>query len=59
MKKKKKLSNYFVDKKYSIPEKEKALVIESAGEIAWIIGERIDERFRITENTKRILILET
>ena len=59
MKKRKKLSNYFVDKKYSIPEKEKTLIIESAGEIVWIIGERIDERFRITGNTKRILILES
>lgn len=59
MKKRKKLSDFFVDKKYSITEKEKALVIESAGHIAWIIGERIDDRFGITENTKRILILET
>jgi tRNA(Ile)-lysidine synthase len=57
MKRKKKLSDYFVDKKYSIPEKEKALILESAGEIVWIIGERIDDRFRITETTHRALII--
>ena len=58
MKRKKKLSNYFTDKKYSIPEKEKALIIESAGDIIWIIGERIDDRFRITDKTRRIMVLE-
>ncbi len=58
MKGKKKLSDYFTDKKYSIPEKEKALIIESAGDILWIIGERIDDRFRITDHTRRIMVLE-
>lgn len=57
MKKKKKLSDYFVDKKYSIPQKEKALVLESSGEIVWIIGSRIDDRFKISETTKKVLLL--
>ena len=56
---KKKLSDYFIDKKFTPSEKEKALVVESEGEIAWIIGERIDERYKITEFTRLILILET
>jgi tRNA(Ile)-lysidine synthase len=59
MSSKKKLSDYFIDKKFSPSEKENALVIESEGEIAWIIGERIDERFKITESTTLVLILET
>jgi tRNA(Ile)-lysidine synthase len=58
MKKKKKLSDYFTDRKYSIPEKEKAYILESAGKIAWIVGERIDDRFRITPETKRALIIK-
>ena len=58
MKQKKKLSDYFVDRKLSLPEKEKMLIIESAGTIAWIIGERIDDRFRISENTSKILQIE-
>lgn len=57
MKKKKKLSDYFVDKKYSILQKEKTLVLESSGEIAWIVGGRIDDRFKITGTTKKVLIL--
>ena len=57
MKKKKKLSDYFVDKKYSILQKEKALILESSGEIAWIVGGRIDDRFKITGTTKKVLIL--
>ncbi len=56
--KRKKLSDYFIDRKYSITDKEKKLVIESAGEIVWIIGERIDDRFRITDQTKSVLVLE-
>ena len=58
MGKRKKLSDYFIDKKYSITEKEKKLVMESAGDIIWIVGERIDDRFRITDQTKSVLVLE-
>ena len=58
MNNKKKLSDYFVDRKYSIPEKENALIMESAGEIVWILGERIDDRFKVTDNTTKILMIE-
>ena len=58
MRSRKKLSDYFIDKKYSIPEKEKRLVMESAGQIVWIIGDRIDNRFRITAATREALVIE-
>jgi tRNA(Ile)-lysidine synthase len=58
MKKKKKLSDYFIDNKYSIPEKEKALIIESSGEIVCILGERIDDRFRTSRDTKKVLLIK-
>jgi tRNA(Ile)-lysidine synthase len=57
MKQKKKLSNYFVDRKFSRLDKEKTLIIESEGKIVWIVGERIDNRFRISETTKKALII--
>jgi len=57
MKSRKKLSDYFIDRKYSLPEKEKKLVLESAGKIAWVIGDRIDNRFKITKSTERALVI--
>ena len=59
MKHKKKLSDYFIDRKLSILDKENKMVLESAGRIVWIIGERLDNRFRITESTKEALIIKS
>jgi tRNA(Ile)-lysidine synthase len=58
MKQKKKLSDYFIDRKFSVLEKERTLILESGGRIVWIIGERLDDRFRITELTKKALIIK-
>jgi tRNA(Ile)-lysidine synthase len=58
MKQKKKLSDYLTDRKFSRFDKEKLRVMESEGKIVWLIGEKIDNRFRITEFTENILMIE-
>jgi tRNA(Ile)-lysidine synthase len=59
MNRKKKLSDFFIDNKFSIPEKERAMVLESDDKIACIIGIRTDNRFRITRSTTKCLIIDT
>lgn len=56
MRGKKLLSDYLIDLKLSLFEKRDIWLLESDGKIVWVIGYRLDERFKITPGTKQILI---
>lgn len=58
MNNKKKLSDFFIDNKLSILEKETTYVLTSnKDEIIWVVGQRISEHHKITSETKNILVI--
>lgn len=54
MKGQKKLSDFMIDNKIPVNLKNRLLVLESDGNIAWVVGHRIDERYKISSNTTLI-----
>lgn len=59
MNKRKKLSDFLIDQKVPIYKKENIYLLESEKKIAWIINYRIDDRFKIKQDTKRILKIKS
>lgn len=54
----KKLKDYFMDLKIPREDRDKVLLLARGNEVFWVIGYRISERCKITENTKQILRVE-
>lgn len=55
MKQEKKLSDFFVDEKVPLYKKTQIPVFLTNGEIFWVGGLRISEKYKVTKKTKRIL----
>ena len=57
MKNFKKLSDFFIDKKLTLFDKNEAWVLCSANkDIVWVIGYRIDNRYKLTKKTKKVYL---
>ena len=55
MKGKKKLSDFMIDKKIPLNLKNRIIVLLSGGNIAWVVGYRLDDRFKVQDDTKKVL----
>ena len=55
MSQRKKISDFFINNKLSLLEKEHSWLLISNNEIVWIVGQRLDNRFRVTKETKEVI----
>ena len=54
----KKLKDYFIDEKISRKERDKIKLVCDDENIIWIVGYRMDRRYKITSDTKNVLMLK-
>ncbi len=54
----KKISDYLTDKKYTLYQKNNQYVVYCGERIVWLVNERIDNRYRITDNTQKIIRIQ-
>lgn len=54
MKNRKKLSDFMIDEKIPVNLKSKVFVLLSGEDIVWVIGHRIDNRYKVTDTTREV-----
>lgn len=52
------LSDYLTDQKLSLFEKEKQHLLLDGAEIAWVVGRRSSDLYRVDETTRRVMVLQ-
>ncbi len=58
MQQRKKLSDFLINEKIPFHSKENIFVLTSNENIAWVVGHRVDDRYKITQKTKTIYQIE-
>ena len=51
---KKKINRFFTDRKVPLEKRENVLLLVADSEVLWVIGDRIGENYKVTDDTKRI-----
>ena len=54
----KKVSDYMIDQKFSILQKENTWVLCSNNEIVWLVGHRLDDRFKLVAQTEKVYLVQ-
>jgi tRNA(Ile)-lysidine synthase len=57
MKGSKKLKDYFIDKKIPKEKRDQVMLLTDGNEIVWILGSLISEKYKITSNTQKVIVL--
>ncbi len=55
MKEEKKLKKFFIDAKVPLVQRDKVPILVGGDKILWVVGYRIDERFKVDPTTKKVL----
>lgn len=53
----KKVSDFLIDEKVSQPDKERQFVLVSGEDIVWLVGRRIDDRYKLESESENVLKL--
>lgn len=53
-----KLSDFFINRKLSLREKENTYLLCSGDEIVWVIGLQMNDKFKLVKGTKQVLCVE-
>jgi tRNA(Ile)-lysidine synthase len=51
----KKLKDFFMDEKVPRSLRHRIAILEIGGKVAWVVGYRVDDRFKVSEGTREVI----